>query len=131
MFCLRDPALQAALDLTVLRRENVAVKTLTVTKARANLGHWVKQAIAGKEIAIVQGAEVVALRRIPIAAADYAEQEYGLTPKQINAAAKRITADSRKMIAAGDYISGEQLVRELKRRHQPSGKKARRKTRSG
>ena len=69
------------------------MKTLTITRARQNLGHWLKLAAKGEEIGIVVGEHVVVLRKVPIEAADYAYQEYGLTPAQVNEAEQRIDAE--------------------------------------
>ena len=51
--------------------------TLTVTKARQNLGGWLKRAVSGEEIGVLVGDQVVALRPVPIMAADHMETEYG------------------------------------------------------
>ena len=71
------------------------MKTLTVTQARQNLGGWLKRAVAGEEIGVVLGDKVVALRPVSIMAADYAEQEYGLAPEEVDHAAARIVARTR------------------------------------
>jgi len=67
------------------------MKTLTITSARQNLGHWLKRAARGEEIGVIVGAEVIAFRPVPVTAADYAHVEYGLTPKETESAEKRIT----------------------------------------
>jgi hypothetical protein len=67
------------------------MKILTVTKARQNLGHWLKLAAKGEEVGVVIGSDIIALRKVPIQAADYAYEEYGLTPAQVEEAGKRIT----------------------------------------
>ena len=67
--------------------------TLTATEARKNLSHWLRAAKRGEEIGIVFGADVFALRPVPIQAADYAQREYGATPEQLTAFAKRTDAE--------------------------------------
>ena len=66
------------------------MKTLTITSARQNLGAWLARAAKGEEIGIISGAQVIALRPIEIAAADYAEQEYRLTKSELARAARKI-----------------------------------------
>ena len=63
--------------------------TLTATEARKNLSRWLRAAKRGEEIGIVFGADVFALRPVPIQAADYAQQEYGATPAQLDAFARK------------------------------------------
>ena len=66
------------------------MKTLTITSARQNLGAWLARAARGEEIGISSGAQVIALRPVAIAAADYAEQEYRLTQAELAKAAEKI-----------------------------------------
>lgn len=91
------------------------MKTLTITTARQNLGAWLARAAQGEEIGIISGAQVIALRPVEIAAADYAEQEYRLTKAELARAAKRIheeidaaetyefTGDIRAAVAAANH----------------------------
>jgi antitoxin (DNA-binding transcriptional repressor) of toxin-antitoxin stability system len=91
------------------------MKTLTITSARQNLGAWLARAAQGEEIGIISGAQVIALRPVEIAAADYAEQEYRLTKAELARAAKKIheeidaaetsefTGDIRAVIAATSH----------------------------
>ena len=68
------------------------MKTLTPTEARKNLTHWLKAAKSGEEIGIVYGADIFALRQVPIHAADYAQREYGATAGQVAEFAARTDA---------------------------------------
>jgi hypothetical protein len=68
------------------------MKTLTVTTARQNLGHWLKLAAKGEEVGVIIGPDIIALRKVPIQAADYAHEEYGLTPAQVEEVGRRIDA---------------------------------------
>ena len=97
--------------------------TLTVTKARQNLGGWLKRAIAGEEIGVVFGAQVVALRPVPIMAADYMETEYGLTKEEADRAARRIRAESRKDLASGNYLTLDELKARLAARRKSERRK--------
>ena len=65
------------------------MKTFTVTEARKNLSSWIRQAGAGEEIAIIDGARTYAIRPVNVIAADYALHEYGATPAEVDAAVAR------------------------------------------
>jgi hypothetical protein len=90
------------------------MKTLTVTTARQNLGHWLKLAAKGEDIGVVVGAEIIALRRVPVEAADYAYQEYGLTPAQVQEAERRIDARVKQERRAGTIKEFKGDWRELR-----------------
>jgi antitoxin (DNA-binding transcriptional repressor) of toxin-antitoxin stability system len=72
------------------------MKTLTVTTARQNLGHWLKLAAKGEDVGVIVGADIIALRKVPVQAADYAYEEYGLTPAQVQEAGQRIDAQIKR-----------------------------------
>jgi antitoxin (DNA-binding transcriptional repressor) of toxin-antitoxin stability system len=59
------------------------MKTLTITDAKKNLGHWLAAAARGEDIGIVCGADIVALRKVNVESTDYVEREYGVTPEQV------------------------------------------------
>jgi antitoxin (DNA-binding transcriptional repressor) of toxin-antitoxin stability system len=69
------------------------MKTLTATEARKNLTRWLKAAKDGQEVGIVYGADIFALRPVPVQAADYAQREYGVTDGQLQAFAARTGAE--------------------------------------
>ncbi|MBA3854589.1 MAG: hypothetical protein C0503_09245 [Gemmatimonas sp.] len=69
------------------------MKTLTATEARKNLTHWLKAAKNGQEIGIVYGADIFALRPVPVQATDYAQREYGVTTAQLESFAARTDAE--------------------------------------
>ena len=69
------------------------MKTLTATEARKNLTHWLKAAKNGQDIGIVYGADIFALRPVPVQAADYAQREYGVTTDQLESFAQRTDAE--------------------------------------
>ena len=72
------------------------MKTLTVTTARQNLGHWLKLAAKGEDVGVIIGADIIALRKVPVQAADYAYEQYGLTPTQVQEAEQRIDAQIKR-----------------------------------
>ena len=69
------------------------MQTLTVTKARQNLGGWLKRAAEGADIGVIIGDKVIALRPVEVFASDYAEAEYGLTAAEVAVAAARIVEE--------------------------------------
>ena len=69
------------------------MKTLTATEARKNLTHWLKAAKGGQDIGIVYGADIFALRPVPIQAADYGQREYDVTAGQLESFAQRTAAE--------------------------------------
>lgn len=69
------------------------MKTLSVTDARQNLTRWLRLAMAGEDVGILCGSQVIALRPVRVVSEDYALQEYGLTKKQLHRAAKRMDAE--------------------------------------
>jgi antitoxin (DNA-binding transcriptional repressor) of toxin-antitoxin stability system len=94
------------------------MQTLTVTKARANLGHWIRRALRGEEIGVVLGARLVAFRPVPIEAGDYLEREYGLSKVEADRAAAAIARNAKQAIAAGDYVTlNEALLQHAPVRH--------------
>src|ERR1017187_1865885 len=69
------------------------MKTLSVTDARQNLTRWLQAAMAGEDVGILCGNQVVALRPVQVYSEDYALQEYGLAKKELTRAAKRMDAE--------------------------------------
>jgi antitoxin (DNA-binding transcriptional repressor) of toxin-antitoxin stability system len=59
------------------------MKTLTITDAKKNLGHWLTEAAKGNDIGIISGADIIALRKVEVESADYAYREYGATQEQV------------------------------------------------
>lgn len=77
--------------------------TLSPTKARANLTHWLKKASAGEDIGILCGDKVIALRPVRVFAedSDYARREYGVTDAELDAFVKRTDAELKRDRQAG------------------------------
>ena len=61
------------------------MQTLTITAAKKNLGRWLLAAAEGKDIGIICGADIIALRKVKVESTDYARQEYGVTDGQLDA----------------------------------------------
>lgn len=100
------------------------MQTLTVTAARAQLGHWLARAVRGEEIGVIIGAQVVAFRPVPIQAADYMEREYGLTKEEADRAVATMKAETRKARTDGSLLSLDELAASL-----PHAQRRRRKKR--
>lgn len=77
--------------------------TLSPTKARANLTHWLKKASAGEDIGILCGDKVIALRPVKVFSedSDYAKREYGVTEAELKAFVKRANAENARDRRAG------------------------------
>jgi hypothetical protein len=74
-------------------RYNERMKTLTITEGRGRLGYWLKKAAQGEDIGFMFDGKIVALRPVEVVSTDYALQEYGLTPIEMEVAEKRIHAE--------------------------------------
>lgn len=68
------------------------MKTLTITDAKKNLGKWLQAAAKGEDVAIISGADIIALRKVEVEANDYAWREYGLTADEVGAYERRVNA---------------------------------------
>ena len=77
--------------------------TLSPTKARANLTHWLKRAVAGEDIGILCGDKVVALRAVRVFSedSDYAKREYGVTDTELGGFVARADAELKRDRRAG------------------------------
>jgi hypothetical protein len=78
------------------------MKTLTITEGRGRLGYWLKRAVQGEDIGFVFEGQIVALRPVEVVSTDYALQEYGLTPKEMEVAEKRLLAELKTARKRGE-----------------------------
>jgi hypothetical protein len=69
------------------------MKTLTITEGRGRLGHWLKKATEGEDVGFVFEGKIVALRPVEVYSGDYVLREYGLTPREMAKAERRIRAE--------------------------------------
>jgi prevent-host-death family protein len=46
------------------------MKTITITEAKRQLGHYLKRAASGEEIGIVSGADIISLRKVEVIPVD-------------------------------------------------------------
>jgi hypothetical protein len=65
------------------------MKTLTVTAARQNLGAWLKKTLRGEDIGVMIDGSIVAFRPVKVYSEDYATQEYGATPEELDEFARK------------------------------------------
>lgn len=77
------------------------MKTLTITDAKKNLGHWLAEAAKGNDIGIVSGADIIALRKVEVESTDYAYREYGVTQEQLARVEVNVEKDYQKQKRAG------------------------------
>jgi len=78
------------------------MKTLTITKARANLSSWMSKALPGEDIGIIHpSGEILALRRVGVCSDDYAFQEYGLSETQMAQIAEKLAANDAAALKTG------------------------------
>ena len=81
------------------------MKTLTVTAARQNLGAWLKRTLQGEDIGVMIDGAVVAFRPVKVYSEDYATQEYGATPEELD----------RFVQKAGQELDADRKAGRLKR----------------
>ena len=60
------------------------MQTLTITEAKKNLGRWLQAAARGKDVGIISGADIIALRKVHVESTDYAAREYDVTDEQLD-----------------------------------------------
>ena len=89
------------------------MKTLTITDAKKNLSKWLQAAARGEEVAIVSGADIIALRKVPVQAADYAWTEYGASQEEISEYEQKTISEHNRLKKAGklEYLTPEDLRR--------------------
>jgi antitoxin (DNA-binding transcriptional repressor) of toxin-antitoxin stability system len=88
------------------------MKTLTITQAKRNLGHWLSAAARGEDIGIVAGADIIALRKVDVESTDYALREYGATEDQVTRLDQATDARYRRLKRAGKMVTAS--ARELR-----------------
>ena len=70
-----------------------------MTAARQNLGFWLKKTLRGEDIGVMIDGAIVAFRPVKVYSEDYAAQEYGATPDELDrfaeAANRELDADRR------------------------------------
>ena len=75
---------------------------MTITEGRARLGYWLKRATLGEDVGFVFEGKIVALRQVGVTSDDYALQEYGLTPAEMDKAEKKIAKEIKAAARRGE-----------------------------
>ena len=93
------------------------MKTLTITDAKKNLGAWLKAASRGEEIAILSGADIIALRKVEVEAVDcnYAGTEYGATLQELARFERAVDQHFAASKKAGKLMTLEQTAKALEK----------------
>jgi antitoxin (DNA-binding transcriptional repressor) of toxin-antitoxin stability system len=81
------------------------MKTLTITDAKKNLGRWLAAASRGEDIGIICGADIIALRKVEVESADYAQREYAATPEQVTALEKATDGRYQRLKRSGKLVT--------------------------
>jgi antitoxin (DNA-binding transcriptional repressor) of toxin-antitoxin stability system len=90
------------------------MKTLTITDAKKNLGKLLSAAARGEDIGIVCGADIIALRKVEVESADYAQREYDATAEEVQRVAEAFDRRYRRLRKSGKLISvTSQQLRKL------------------
>ena len=107
------------LDKIFTRLYRGDMKTITITDAKKNLGVLLKAAARGEDMAIVSGADVIALRKVEVEAVDYtyAMREHGATPEQLDRFEQAVDRRYEKMEREGKLMTLEQTEELLEKTH--------------
>ena len=81
------------------------MKTLTITDAKKNLGHWLTAAAQGEDIGIICGADIIGLRKVEVESTDYARREYGATPAQVAALDRATDRRYQRLKRSGKLVT--------------------------
>ena len=95
------------------------MKTLTITEAKKNLTRWLQEAAGGKDVAIISGDSIIALRKVEVEPVDctYAMQEYGATPAELDRFEKAVDERFRQEKEAGTLMTVDELEKRLGQTH--------------
>jgi antitoxin (DNA-binding transcriptional repressor) of toxin-antitoxin stability system len=81
------------------------MKTLTITEAKKNLGHWLAAAASGDDVGVILGADIIALRKVEVESTDFAQREYGATPEQVAALQEAVDNRYRRLRRSGKLLT--------------------------
>jgi len=93
------------LDKDDFKTQYSLVQTLSPTKARSNLTFWLKAAAGGKDVGILYGDQVIALRPVTVESTDYAMREYGATEADVRSLSQKADEEIQKNRRAGKLRS--------------------------
>jgi hypothetical protein len=81
------------------------MQTLSPTQARSNLTFWLKAAAGGKDVGILYGDQVIALRPVAVESTDYAMREYGASEADVRSLSQKADEEIQKNRKAGKLSS--------------------------
>jgi len=93
------------LDKDDIKTQYSLMQTLSPTKARSNLTFWLKAAAGGKDVGILYGDQVIALRPVTVESTDYAMREYGATEADVRSLSQKADEEIQKNRRAGKLRS--------------------------
>ena len=93
------------LDKDDIKTQYSPMQTLSPTKARSNLTFWLKAAAGGKDVGILYGDQVIALRPVTVESTDYAMREYGATEADVRSLSQKADEEIQKNRRAGKLRS--------------------------
>ena len=100
--------------------------TVTLSTARASLGDYARRALAGEEIGIILGPDILMLRPTRVTSLDYAMDEYGATPEEVAAAVRGAKAEIAEERKKGGLVSLSDLLKHGNPVHKKSARATRR-----
>ena len=77
------------------------MQTLTITDAKKNLGRLLQAAAQGKDIGIISGADIIALRKVEVESVEYARHEYCITGSHVEEAERTAGERFKKLKKSG------------------------------
>ena len=93
------------LDTDDIKTQYSLMQILSPTKARSNLTFWLKAAAGGKDVGILYGDQVIALRPVTVESTDYAMREYGATEADVRSLSQKADEEIQKNRRAGKLRS--------------------------
>ena len=101
------------LDKDYIQTQYGWMLTLSATKARSNLTFWLKAAAGGKDVGILYGDQVIALRPVSVESTDYAMREYGATEAEVRNLSQKADEEIQKNRRAGKLKSFTGNIQDL------------------
>jgi antitoxin (DNA-binding transcriptional repressor) of toxin-antitoxin stability system len=97
------------------------MQTLTITAARKNLGRLLQAAAQGKDIGIISGADIIALRKVDVESTDYAQRQYGVSSGRVETFSRAAGRRYRKLNRAGklSLTTAQELEKMLEKATRP------------
>ena len=101
------------LDSDAIKAQYNCMQTLSPTKARSNLTFWLKAAAGGKDVGILYGDQVIALRPVTVVSTDYAIREYGASEADVRNLSKKFDEEIQKIRRSGKLKTFTGSVEDL------------------